>query len=306
MSAPPEVSIIIPTRDRPALLRRSIASALAQTGAGIEVVVVDDGSDPPARVDGSDAVVLVRTANRGASAARNAGLARARGAHVMFLDSDDWLEPGAVADLAGTLRARGAAVAFGRWRNVETASGGTDVATPAAPYADSLANAVAGGWAAGSFLMDRAIAARFDPSLTIWEVVVFVCESLVRGAPAAACEAIVLNVSQHTDPGRISIRHDHFEPLATARIFAALKARLAAGNRLNDERIAALDGRLLPCLHALLRAGRPEAREVYAAIDWARMPRHALYRPASFAWCARWGGLPGARGFTALNRMLGR
>lgn len=306
MSAAPEVSIIIPTYDRPALLRRSLASALAQTGAEIEVVVVDDGSDPPALVDASDAVVLVRTGNHGASAARNNGLARARGTHVMFLDSDDWLEPDAVSNLLGTIRARGVAVAFGRWRNVEAVSSDTNVAAPAAPYADGLANAAAGGWAAGSFLMAREIAARFDPALMIWEVVMFLCESLAQGAPAAACEAVVLNVSQHADPGRMSVRHDHFEPLATARIFAALKARLAARDLLNEERVAALDGRLLPCLHALLRADRPEAREVYATIDWALARRSAQHRLASFAWCACWGGLMGARGFTALNRILGR
>lgn len=306
MSGRPEVSIIIPTHDRPVLLRRSLASALAQTGVSVEIVVVDDGSDPPVRVEAADAVVLVRTANRGASAARNAGLARARGTHLMFLDSDDWLEPDAAANLFGTVRTRAAAVAFGRWRNVEAASGASRVAAPAAPYADSLANAAAAGWVAGSFLMAREIAARFDPALTIWEVVVFMCESLARGAPAAACEAVTVNVSQHTDPDRISVRHDHFEPLATARTFAALKARLAARGLLNAERVAAIDGRLLPCLHALLRAGRPEAREVYAAIDWARVARHARYRTASFAWCARWGGLTGARSFTALNRVLGR
>lgn len=305
MSAAPQVSIIIPTHDRPVFLRRSLASALAQAGVTVEVIVVDDGSDPPAAVEGSDAV-LVRTANRGASAARNAGLERARGTHVMFLDSDDWLEPDAAAALLGTIGASGAAVAFGHWRNVDLETGATDVAVARAPYADGLANAAAGGWAAGSFLMARAVAARFDPGLTVWEVVAFLCESLALGGAAAACGRTVVNVAQHADPGRITVRHDHFEPLMTARTFAAMKAGLMDRGLLNGERIAAFDGRLLPCLNALLREGRPEAREVYGAIDWAEGRRGRRHRPASFGWCAQWGGLAGARGFVALNRALGR
>ena len=302
----PHVSIILPTFNRPALLQRSLASVLAQRGVEIEAIVVDDGSEPPASIDGSTGAVLIRTGNRGASAARNAGLARARGEHVMFLDSDDWLEPDAAAALLGTVRASGAALAFGRWRNVHEASGETDVASPPAPYADSLANAVAGGWAPGSFLMRRSVAARFDPALTVWEVVAFEVESLAGGAEAARCEAVVLNVAQHAEPGRITNRYDHFEPLTTARTFGAMKAGLAARGLLNAERTDAFNRRLLPCLHALLRAGRPEAREVYEAIDWVRRPDGGRERPASFAWCARWGGLAGARGFVALNGMLGR
>ena len=86
-----------------------------------------------------------------------------------------------------------------------------------------------------------------------------------------------------------------------------MKRGLAARGLLNDERNAAFNARLLPCLHALLRTGaRTEAAEVYRAIDWAdtRVERRA--RPASFAWCTRWGGLAGARCFVGLNQMLGR
>lgn len=302
----PDVSIIIPTYNRPALLPRSLASARAQTGVAVEVIVVDDGSEPPASIPDGPDVTLVRIRNQGASAARNAGLARATADHVMFLDSDDWLEPDAAARLLATLRTSGAAAAFGFWRNVEEGTGATSVVIPPAPYRDGLANAVAGGWMPGSFLMRRAIVAPFDPALTLWEVVVFECDSLVGGGTVAGCDAVVVNIAQHADPIRISNRYDHFEPLMTARTFAGLKARLAARGLLTDERIAALNERLLPCLYGLVRAGRPEAREVYDTVEWAGPFGPGSCRPASFAWCARWGGLAGARGFMALNRMIGR
>jgi glycosyltransferase involved in cell wall biosynthesis len=94
----PEVSVVIPTRNRRELLLRSVASALGQEGVALEVIVVDDGSD-----DGTAEAVtglctrkvrLVRhRTNRGVSAARNAGIAHARAPWVAFLDDDDLWAP---------------------------------------------------------------------------------------------------------------------------------------------------------------------------------------------------------------------
>lgn len=90
---PPLVSVIIPTYNRADLCARAIRSALSQTYAPIEVIVIDDGS-----TDGTDeaitrefgnAITLLRQANSGVSTARNAGMARARGEYLAFLDSDD-------------------------------------------------------------------------------------------------------------------------------------------------------------------------------------------------------------------------
>jgi glycosyltransferase involved in cell wall biosynthesis len=92
------VSVIIPSYDRAHCVERAVDSALGQTHPDVEVIVVDDGS-----TDGTDTLIarryggdrrvrLHRQENRGIAAARNAGLARASGAFVAFLDSDDvWL-----------------------------------------------------------------------------------------------------------------------------------------------------------------------------------------------------------------------
>ena len=92
----PEVTVVITTRDRSALVARAIESALAQTVQAIEVIVVDDASAPPLRVGHRDERlrVLRRTSSAGVCAARNAGLAAARGRWVTFLDDDDELLPG--------------------------------------------------------------------------------------------------------------------------------------------------------------------------------------------------------------------
>jgi len=104
------VSVIIPTCDRPALLRRALASVRAQTLAPAEIIVVDDGSASQRGALAGDAGGLTVLANRhaaGPSGARNAGAAAARGEWLAFLDDDDeWTPPYLAEVLAHAAAAR--------------------------------------------------------------------------------------------------------------------------------------------------------------------------------------------------------
>jgi glycosyltransferase involved in cell wall biosynthesis len=87
-------SIIIPTKDRPNLLRRAVASAQAALGDGGEIIIVDDASVTPVDtvLQSSDTLRILRhSAPEGASSARNTGIAHARGKVLFFLDDDDEL-----------------------------------------------------------------------------------------------------------------------------------------------------------------------------------------------------------------------
>ncbi len=96
-----KLSVVIATRDRAAFLERTLTSLARQRGApAFEVVVADNGSSDAtldvvarARVAGDLAIerVFVPRPNRGA--ARNAGVAQARGALIVFVDDDVWLPP---------------------------------------------------------------------------------------------------------------------------------------------------------------------------------------------------------------------
>lgn len=87
----PRVSVIIPSHNRPALLREALASVLAQTFGDWEAVVVDDGSMPPIALGNVDRRVrVVRHAPaQGGAAAKNAGIGLAAGEILAFLDDDD-------------------------------------------------------------------------------------------------------------------------------------------------------------------------------------------------------------------------
>ena len=89
------VSVIIPTRDRVALLKEAIESVLAvrRDGFELEVIVIDDGStDATPEIAGTYPVMFLRTEGIGVSAARNVGIAAAHGDFLAFIDDDDiWL-----------------------------------------------------------------------------------------------------------------------------------------------------------------------------------------------------------------------
>ncbi|HWC12360.1 MAG TPA: glycosyltransferase, partial [Acidimicrobiales bacterium] len=90
----PRVAVVILTWNDGELLDAALASALASTGVDVEVVVVDNGSEPPATVPADARVLLLRNeANRGVAAARNQGAGATDAPLVLFLDSDARLHP---------------------------------------------------------------------------------------------------------------------------------------------------------------------------------------------------------------------
>ena len=101
MSTPPDVSVVIPTCNRPELAARAARSALGQTYGSLEVVVVIDGPDPDTRAAleaiGDDRVRIIELPERGrAPHARNTGARAARGRWTALLDDDDEWLPGKI------------------------------------------------------------------------------------------------------------------------------------------------------------------------------------------------------------------
>jgi glycosyltransferase involved in cell wall biosynthesis len=96
MELSPEVTVVLPTKDRPVLLRQTLASVSAQEGVAAQVIVVDDGSSVPFADDGTSGLavrVLRHDRPLGVSAARNHGLAEVTTPWVAFLDDDDLWGP---------------------------------------------------------------------------------------------------------------------------------------------------------------------------------------------------------------------
>jgi glycosyltransferase involved in cell wall biosynthesis len=113
-----EVTVVIPTHDRwPFLSTLALPSALGQKGVQHEVIVVDDGSsdETPARlVEIEDPRLRVVRHERplGKSAARNAGIAAARGKWIAFLDDDDAWAPNKLRAQLDAAQAAGASFVY--------------------------------------------------------------------------------------------------------------------------------------------------------------------------------------------------
>ncbi|RZA02791.1 MAG: glycosyltransferase family 2 protein [Sphingobacteriaceae bacterium] len=97
----PLVSIIIPVYNSEKYLTETINSAINQTWANKEIIIVDDGSTDNslaiAKQFENDRVKILNQQNKGASAARNRGIAEAQGAYIQFLDADDLLSTDKIA-----------------------------------------------------------------------------------------------------------------------------------------------------------------------------------------------------------------
>jgi CDP-glycerol glycerophosphotransferase len=119
----PELTVVVIVYNDAARVTRAVRSALGQSLAGVEVVVVDDAStDATPRLTGElaaahpDRVRVVRLPENsgGCGRPRNVGIECARGRYVMFLDSDDTLDPHACRNLVTAAEETGAELVAGR------------------------------------------------------------------------------------------------------------------------------------------------------------------------------------------------
>ena len=121
----PLVSIIVPCYNAERWIAETLESLLAQTWTQKEIIVVNDGSRDDslavARRFEARGVRVIDQPNRGASAARNAGLRAARGEFIQFLDADDLISPGKIAAQVALLAQRPArtlaSCAWGRFHD---------------------------------------------------------------------------------------------------------------------------------------------------------------------------------------------
>ena len=110
----PSVSVIVPAFNVGGFIDRCFDSLMTQTFSDFEVILINDGStdDTPERCRDISSrypnVRYISRENRGVSASRNEGVAKASGMYCAFVDPDDWLEPGYLGELYAAATRNGA------------------------------------------------------------------------------------------------------------------------------------------------------------------------------------------------------
>lgn len=243
----PQVSIVIPTYNRAQLLPATLDSALAQAGVDCEIIVIDDGSTDDTRA--AITPYLSRVSyhyrdNRGASAARNAGIELARGEWIAFLDSDDLWESDRMKCVLEFARAHPDAGYIATGRRFIRAEGQRTDKTYAWRSRDSYVEPddMLSGWRPGSGVVSRELAQRvggFDEAIAAGEDLDF-CLRLVPHTRVAELSKPLLLQRLHgrtlsrdhlkTAHGRLRIveKLERDQP-EFARNHARLIAKLRAG-----------------------------------------------------------------------------
>lgn len=120
-----QASVIVPVYNVESYLEKCVASVLAQSCKDFELLLIDDGStdgsgalcDRLAEKDGR--IRVIHQENRGLGGARNTGIRAAKGDWLLFVDSDDWIEPWTLAVALESAEEHGADLVVFGFRSVD-------------------------------------------------------------------------------------------------------------------------------------------------------------------------------------------
>lgn len=306
----PLVSVVVPTFNGERFLGDTLRSVLAQTHPAVEIIAVDDGSS-----DGSVALVRevaphalrLRQDNAGVSAARNRGLAAARGHYVIFLDQDDIWHPQQLERQVAWLEQHPecgvAVVPYAHWYPADGAYAAPETLWP--PDAGLVVDPSFSGWVHHQFLWDiwaltsgtllrrEAVAAvgGFDETLSYsedWDLWLRLAQqvqfALLRWPP--------ILYRQHPVQGSRSLRTRDFRVELLLRYSSRHGLTSADGRAMAPAHFAETLSRYqaeFAYLHLQRGSRRIGVRSMWAA--WWRRPRHlrrlALAVAASLGWRPR-------------------
>ena len=231
----PEISVVIPTRDRLQLVLAALDTVLLQAGVDLEVIVVDDGSsdgtaDAVRALPDSRVRVVRNEVSGGVSRARNAGVAVSTGPWIAFLDDDDLWAPGKLSAQLAALKAADAHISF--TSAVEIDAERRPRFLIQAPVAESLLSRLLVSNVVGtpsSVVVSREAFDRvegFDPAFSVladWDLWLRVLE----GHDAAPCPEVLIAYTKHAHNMHVEATLEMVAEFSALRVkHAGLSARL--------------------------------------------------------------------------------
>ena len=297
------VSVIVPCYNAEPYIRETLQSIAGQAHtAAVEVIVVDDGStDRSADIVATEFpwVRLIRTANHGASGARNTALSVAAGAFVQFIDADDLLPPNKLAIQIDALTASGADVAYGDWQYLEKQPDGSfrDGALVARELpADAEVALFTDVWfPLNAYLFRRHIVdavGGFNLALPIIQDARFALDCALRGARFVRCTGFVAPYRIHS-----SQQNSKRDPIAFTRDIFTNAVEVEAWWHRHGGLTTTREEALLKVLQHVARASHRKDPETFAAV-WQVLqrlrPGFCPSEPRSLKWLSHVVGYPNA------------
>jgi glycosyltransferase involved in cell wall biosynthesis len=245
---PPLVSIVVPCyngeRYLPGLAQ-SLAPVVADGRGDCEVIFVDDGStDRSAELARKylSGARFVRQQNRGLSAARNAGVAEARGEYLQLLDVDDTIEPEKLEVQAAAADKAGADVVYSDWRLLTLDNGAvrSEVFAPAQAPCE-MVEALFIGWYVPpvGYLFRRSTYVALggcDESIKVWEDFDLFLRLAMAGTRHVYAPGVLSNYYRYLDVRSLARRDPQGSALSRERVLLKTLETLARANALTPPR----------------------------------------------------------------------
>jgi glycosyltransferase involved in cell wall biosynthesis len=290
----PKVTVVIAAYNAERFIRQTLDSVFAQTLGEVELIVVDDGS-----TDGTPAILraiddqrlsVLRQANNGVSAARNAGLALARAPYIFFLDADDVLVPDALQRMVAALDNNPDRVACFAHHIRITEDGAeltrrTDLPLKMFPAEDTLRNLVTKNFIVCGAICIRTEAARqvrgFNAELKWGEDWEFWCRLAVLADFVAMPNDVVLMYRQHGGSANFRWRNSPIRPdykaIEAVYSHAAIQQGVPAAELKHRKRLAHIDAFWTAARNAYVQ-GRTIEFLTYLCVGTLRYP-DSILRP---------------------------
>lgn len=240
-----DVSVVIPAYNRCALLGEAIRScADAAPGRRVEVVVVDDASREDIRgaTAGFDVVYERLEKNSGSSVARNRGIELARGRWIKFLDSDDVLVPGSLANEIAAGESSQAPMVVTGWQEFDLLPSGEEIPGPAfqPPHFHSIPDDLLRGLAvptsAALYAATLAKGVAWDPALSKLNDWDYFVSAAMNAASIATVPGLAYRWRQHEGERIVNTSSFLKNGKELFRILEKLEATLADRGELTEAR----------------------------------------------------------------------
>lgn len=306
----PLISIIIPCYNGEKFIENAIHSCIQESYPNIEIIVMDDGSK-----DNSKQIIEalanqfyqikpVFQENKGVCAARNACLEIAKGDFYIFLDADDILLPNSISHLVEIQQKQKTEVVVG----LTTLQAKGELVKNDFSFFEYPNNPMASlikRWWPVSAVMIKKNEIKWNEKMKVWEVVDYFFRILVEtNFSCTFTDFYVSQINDYNNEDKITIVYNHYDPINSAKFFAALYQKLGQTDKIDYQTREAINYQLLNFIYQALQNNQRIEKYLYQSITKEQLKNAPYFKPTGLTgWVYLWGVERGMKLFLQANKI---